>query len=100
MRMLRQRLKEYDRQFDNAEVLWSRTENFDTAVHMLHWCKRVRDMFDSSNGTHSDITGYVDEQLALVPMLCRVDVWDHNEKWASRVQLWRKRFNDCDLNSI
>lgn len=97
--MLRQRLKEYDRKFEQAEVLWSRTKNADKAVEMLLWCKRVRDMFDSRDGCHSDETGFIDEKIALVPMFCRVDVLDHNRKWAFRVKLWRERFNLSSVNA-
>ena len=91
--MLRRQLKVYDDRFLEAECAWDSEPSLPLAMSMLRWCKRIRDMFDAADGTHSDVTGYVDEQLALVPMRCRVDVLGHSELWSARVRLWRERFN-------
>ena len=89
--ILRRQLKHYDECFMEAEGAWKSEPR--PIVGMLRWCKRVRDMFDAFNGTHSDVTGYIDESLALVPMLYGVDVLGHSELWSRRVNTRRGRFN-------
>ena len=90
--MLRRQLKDLDAEYAYLERCWVASPRFELAVVALRWCKRKRDMFDSADGSHSNITGYVSEHLALTPMVCRVDVLGHVEKWEERVRVWRARF--------
>lgn len=90
--MLRRQLKELDAEYAHMERCWSAKHRVELAVVALKWCKRNRDMFDSADGSHSDLTGYISESVALTPMLCRVDVLGHVDKWEERVRVWRARF--------
>lgn len=83
--MLRRQLKELDAEYAHMERCWSAKHRVELAVVALKWCKRNRDMFDSADG-------YISESVALTPMLCRVDVLGHVEKWDKRVRVWRARF--------
>ena len=90
--MLRRQLKDLDLEYERLEGWWQRQPRFELAVMALRWCKRKRDMFDSADGIHSDLTGYVPEHVALEPMVCRVDVMGHVAKWEERIRVWRGRF--------
>jgi len=80
--MLRRHLKNLDSEYNQAEQRWKKHPSFEEAVSNLAWCKRARDRFDE---------GF--DQAATEPMICRVDVVAHYEKWEERVLVWRARFD-------